>query len=122
MKDKLLKIEDNQIEKHLTSLRGWTYEAGSLKKTFRTKDWRSTLMLTSMISYLCEIAWHHPKLELEYNSLTVFLCTHDVKGVSSRDFEVANKIDDIVDWEPRDHSGVSLTGLPEANPLLVDRD
>ena len=120
MREKLIKIEDNQIEERLTSLRQWKYENECLSKVFRTKDWRSTLMLTSMISYLCEIAWHHPKLELEYNTVTVFLWTHDVKGVSGRDFEMARKIDDIIDWEPENLSDTSLTGLPETNPLLLD--
>ena len=76
------------------------------------------MMLANTISCLCEMAWHHPKLELEFGKLTIFLWTHEVGGISARDFELAKKIGDVLAWDPSELQNNFLTGLPANNMLL----
>ena len=118
MKKKLAKLTDNEIKIFLSRLDGWTFEDGKISKKFNTTDWRTTLMITSMISYLCEVAWHHPKLVIEFNIVTVNLWTHEINGVSERDFEVAKQIDQTVTWDPSKTPDGALTGLPENNRMF----
>ena len=93
MKKELIKLTDNEIKILLSKLDGWSFKDGKISKKFNTLNWRTTLMVTSMISYLCEVAWHHPSLVIEFNTVTVNLWTHEISGISKRDFEVAKKID-----------------------------
>ena len=120
MKKKLNKLPDNEIKIFLSKLDGWSFKDGKISKEFNTSNWRATLMVTSMISYLCEVAWHHPNLVIEFNTVTVNLWTHEISGISERDFEVAKKIDEIVSWDPSKIPDNALTGLPENN-IMFDK-
>ena len=66
MKKKLIKLTDNEIKILLSKLDGWSFKDEKISKKFNTSNWRATLMVTSMISYLCEVAWHHPSLVIEF--------------------------------------------------------
>ena len=118
MKKKLVKLNDSEIKTLISRLDGWSYEDGKISKTFNTLNWRTTLMVTSMISYLCEVAWHHPKLIIEFNTVIVNLWTHEINGVSERDFEVAMKIDQIISWDPSKTPDGALTGLPKNDRMF----
>ena len=41
----------------------------------------------------------------------VKLCTHSAKGVTERDFALARKIEEVVQWQPGREGGV-LEGTP----------
>ncbi len=118
MKKELVKLNDNEIKIFLSRLDGWWFEDGKISKKFDTSNWRTTLMVASMIAYLCEVAWHHPKLVIEFNTVVLTLWTHEISGVSERDFELAKKIDEIVTWDPSKIPDGSLTGLPENNQMF----
>jgi len=41
----------------------------------------------------------------------VKLMSHDAKGITDRDFELARKIEDVVQWQPGKEGG-ALSGTP----------
>ena len=57
-------------------------------------------MVVNAIGHLCEAAWHHPDLLVSYPSVTVRLNTHDAGGVTEKDMELAQKIEEVVMWRP----------------------
>jgi 4a-hydroxytetrahydrobiopterin dehydratase len=93
------------------SLPGWTLQDGQLCRTFRTADFRTALLLTSVIGHLAEVAWHHPEITLGWGKVEVRLMSHDVGGITERDFALANEIERMADWRPDKHSG--LSGTPD---------
>lgn len=78
----------------------WRFEAGALRRTYRTHDWKATLMVVNAIGYLAEAAGHHPDMAIAYDRVDVGLCTHDVKSVTDKDFALAHKIEEVVLWHP----------------------
>ncbi|HXK55272.1 MAG TPA: 4a-hydroxytetrahydrobiopterin dehydratase [Gammaproteobacteria bacterium] len=90
----------------------WSLEHGSICRTYKTGDWRATLMLVNAVGHIAEAAFHHPDIELSYASLKVKLKTHSAKGVTNKDFELAKKIEEIVLWRPGEETG-ALSGLPD---------
>ncbi len=42
---------------------------------------------------LAEELEHHPEIYNSYNQVSLALMTHDVDGISDRDFELAERID-----------------------------
>ena len=92
------------------NLPAWSLEDGFLTRTYVTKNWQLTLLLANTIGYLAEAAWHHPELTLSYPRLTVRLQTHDAGGITSKDFELARRIEEIVTWRPE--PGDALEGTP----------
>jgi 4a-hydroxytetrahydrobiopterin dehydratase len=62
------------------------------------------------VGHLAEAAWHHPDLTASYAWVEVRLMTHDHKGLTDKDFELAKKIEEVVQWRP---VGGALDGTPE---------
>jgi 4a-hydroxytetrahydrobiopterin dehydratase len=101
-----------EIIAHLHShLPHWRFEGGSIRRRYRTHGWKGTLMAINAVGHLAEIAWHHPDIAASYNWLEVRLMTHDAKGVTDKDFALAAKIEEFVQWNPAKESG-ALEGIP----------
>ena len=45
---------------------------------------------------LAEEADHHPEILLQYNEIKISLITHDEPGITSKDIEMAKKIDSLL--------------------------
>ena len=78
----------------------WRFAEGALRRTYRTQNWRATLMVVNAIGHLAEAAWHHPDLAVSYDRVDVGLSTHDAKGVTDKDFALAREIENVVLWRP----------------------
>lgn len=91
----------------------WTFANGAIRRVYKTSGWKSTLMVVNTIGHLCEAAWHHPELIVNYASVEIALNTHSAKGITDKDFELAKKIEDVVFWQPGKEQG-ALEGVPLA--------
>ena len=89
----------------------WYYENGWIKRRYRTNSWKGTLMVVNAIGHLAEAAWHHPDLEVSYAFVLAKLMNHHAKGVTDKDFELARKIEEVVQWQPGTEDG-ALDGTP----------
>ncbi len=89
----------------------WTFENGWIRRKYRTSGWKSTLMVVNTVGHLAEAAWHHPDMAISYAFVIVKLCTHDAKGITDKDFELAAKIESVIHWQPAKEKG-ALTGTP----------
>jgi 4a-hydroxytetrahydrobiopterin dehydratase len=59
---------------------------------FPTGAFATGLAFVAEIGRLAEAADHHPDLELRYGSVTVWLTSHDIGGLSKRDIAMAQQI------------------------------
>ena len=94
------------------SLDSWNYDGKWIRKVFKTHSWKGTLMAINTIGHLAEVAWHHPDLVVSYAFVEVKLMTHDKKGITDLDFELAKKIDNVVQWNPNSENG-PFEGTPK---------
>ena len=94
-----------------TDLPHWRYENGWIRRNFKTNGWKGTLMVINTIGHLAEAAWHHPDLTASYAWVEVRLQTHTAKGITDKDFELAKKIEEVVNWQPAKEGG-ALEGTP----------
>lgn len=101
------------IEQRLASeLPHWYYEDGWIRRRFRTSGWKSTLMVVNTVGHLAEAAWHHPDMTVSYAFVIVKLMNHAAKGITEKDFALAKKIEDVVQWRPGAEGG-ALEGTPD---------
>jgi len=104
-----------EIVAHLkTHLPHWRFEGGWIRRRFRTNSWKGTLMVINAVGHLAEAAWHHPDLTASYAWVEVRLMTHDAKGVTDKDFALAAKIEEVVQWNPGKEGG-ALEGTPHGD-------
>jgi 4a-hydroxytetrahydrobiopterin dehydratase len=97
-------------------LPNWRLEGGWIRRTYKTHGWKSTLMVINTVGHLAEAAWHHPDLTASYAWVEVRLQTHTAKGITDKDFELAQKIEEVVAWRP---SGGALEGTPTTDPRFA---
>jgi len=106
---------ESEIATHLkTHLPHWRFEGGWIRRRFRTNSWKGTLMVINAVGHLAEAAWHHPDLTASYAWVEVRLMTHDAKGVTDKDFALAAKIEEVVQWNPGKEGG-ALEGTPHGD-------
>jgi 4a-hydroxytetrahydrobiopterin dehydratase len=104
---------DADIEARLKEeLPHWYLEDGWIRRKFKTSGWKGTLMVVNVIGHIAEAAFHHPDLTVSYAFVIVKLKTHSAKGVTNKDFELARKIEEVVQWQPAQEGG-ALEGTPD---------
>ena len=103
-----------EIEARLKAdLPHWRYEDGWIRRNYRTNSWKGTLMVINAVGHLAEAAWHHPDLTASYAWVEVRLMSHDAKGITVRDFALAQKIEEVVMWQPGLQPDGPLEGTPQ---------
>lgn len=103
---------EQEVEARLKAeLPHWYLENGWIRRKYKTSGWKATLMVVNTIGHLAEAAWHHPDLAVSYAFVIVKLCTHDTKGITDKDFELAAKIEAVISWQPGKEGG-ALSGTP----------
>lgn len=103
---------DEEIAARLAKdLPKWSYADGWIRRTYKTHGWKSTLMVINAVGHLAEAAWHHPDIAASYAWVEVRLQNHAAKGITDKDFELARKIEDVVQWQPGAEGG-ALEGTP----------
>jgi 4a-hydroxytetrahydrobiopterin dehydratase len=85
-----------QINEGLQQLSGWVYDGNNIVKNIETTDFIEAVGLIVMFSLEAEKMNHHPTIENTYNKITIRLSTHDVSGITEKDFDLAKKIDNAV--------------------------
>ena len=110
---------DAEIEDRLAEhLPHWTLDGGWIRRTYRTSSWKGTLIVINAVGHLAEAAWHHPDLTASYAWVEVRLKTHTAKGITDKDFELARKIEEVVQWQPTQDGG-ALEGTPRDDPRFA---
>jgi 4a-hydroxytetrahydrobiopterin dehydratase len=88
----------------------WRFENGWIRRKYKTHGWKGTLMVVNTVGHLAEAAWHHPDFTASYAWVEVRLMNHAAKGITDKDFELARKIEEVVNWRPAE--GSALEGTP----------
>lgn len=91
----------------------WRYENGWIRRKYRTSGWKASLMVVTTVGHLAEAAWHHPDLAVSYAFVEVKLVTHSAKGITDKDFALAKKIEEVIQWRPAETSDGVLEGTPD---------
>jgi 4a-hydroxytetrahydrobiopterin dehydratase len=106
----------DEVARKLTAeLPHWSYEDGWIRRKYKTSGWKSTLMVVNTVGHLAEAAWHHPDLAVSYAFVIVKLVTHTAGGITDKDFMLAKKIEEVIQWQPGREGG-ALEGTPNDDP------
>ena len=87
-----------QARELLAGLPGWQLgaQAKSISKKFVMKDFTAGVAFTKAVLPVAQAEDHHPDLHLtDYRKLKIVLSTHEIGGLSSKDFILAAKIESL---------------------------
>ena len=80
----------------LSSVPGWRIEGGKLTREFTFDTFVSAFAFMTRVADHAEQQGHHPEWFNVYNRVTIQLFTHDIDGLSDRDFELARTISSVL--------------------------
>ena len=94
------KLTPDQIEQYMLRFPDWEYYEDAIHAEFEFENFKDCFSAMSRIAFECEALNHHPNGSNVYNVLTISLSTHSANGVTRKDFDLAEAIENIV--EPED--------------------
>tara|TARA_B100000927_G_scaffold287319_1_gene280030 strand:- start:722 stop:1003 length:282 start_codon:yes stop_codon:yes gene_type:complete len=89
-------LSKSEINKNLESLNSnWKLVDNKIQREFLFKDFLSAFNFIKELAHLAESLNHHPDIFNSYNKVIISLTTHDLGGVSKKDFKLAMEIDNL---------------------------
>lgn len=93
MPSDVLKLSQSEILRRLEKHPNWILKGEKIRLTVEFADFASAFGFMSSVAILAEKSDHHPEWSNVYNRVVIELTTHDVGGISERDFALAEQID-----------------------------
>jgi 4a-hydroxytetrahydrobiopterin dehydratase len=96
---KLHKLQPDEVQMAMTSLSGWTLDTHEqhhtpcLHKSWTLPSFDAAVARFNQIAQLAQAQDHHPEVLSSYTQLHVRIWTHDVAGLTEKDFKLARSID-----------------------------
>jgi 4a-hydroxytetrahydrobiopterin dehydratase len=89
------RLDDAAITSRLGGLTGWSRDGDSITKDFRCATFGDAIAFVVRIGFFAEAANHHPDLDIRWRNVHVALSTHDAGGLTTLDFDLAARIDEV---------------------------
>ena len=91
----LLNTQD--IKDWLKKLPEWELDKKHIERLFEFDDFSQAIEFVNGVAEIAEEEDHHPDIDIRYNKVKLALSTHSEGGLTDLDFEIAEKIDTLVD-------------------------
>ena len=89
------KLAEKEVSTELRKLNGWRVVNGNLHRVFEFKDFSAAFGFMARVALAAEKTDHHPDWSNAYNKVTIDLSTHSAGGLTTNDFQLAGKIQQI---------------------------
>jgi 4a-hydroxytetrahydrobiopterin dehydratase len=90
------KLSDQEVEAFLSTHPAWDLDGGRFHRSLCFEDFVEAFAFMSAVALVAERSNHHPEWNNVYNRLEIWLDSHDVQGLTSRDTRLVDAIDAIV--------------------------
>jgi 4a-hydroxytetrahydrobiopterin dehydratase len=86
---------ESEISAALARLPGWTREGETITKEWPLGTFKEAISFVNKVADLAEEQNHHPNILIRYKRVRLTLSSHDVGGISERDFALAESVEKI---------------------------
>lgn len=90
-------VAEEDLEALLKKLPEWDHEEKSIVRVVEFDEFMEGIDFVNGVAEIAEEAGHHPDIEIQWCNVTLTLTTHDAGGLTDSDFELARKIDTLLD-------------------------
>ena len=88
-------LTPDQISLELKAIPEWCEKAKTLCRTFKFEHFLASIAFVRRVAKRAEKNQHHPEIDIRYDKVTLTLTTHDVGGLTEKDFTLAERCDEI---------------------------
>jgi 4a-hydroxytetrahydrobiopterin dehydratase len=89
----MARLDDAAIAERLLKLEGWERVGDEIRKEYRFADFAQAMGFVTRVALRAEAMNHHPDILVRYSRVSLTLTSHDVSGLTDRDFRLAAQID-----------------------------
>lgn len=90
-------IEKSDLKEYLKRIPEWDLEGKKIKRLFEFDDFSESIDFVNGVAEIAEETEHHPDIDIRWNKVELVLSTHNKGGLTELDFELAEKIDTLVE-------------------------
>ena len=90
-------LSAKEIKEAIKDLPEWDVEGKAIVRVFEFEDFEQAIDFVNGVAELAEDADHHPDMDIRYNKVRVILSTHSKGGITENDFDLAERLDTLVD-------------------------
>lgn len=84
---------ETDVVQRLTFYEGWSFKNNGIEKQFQFRDFVEAFGFMTRVALEAEKADHHPEWSNVYSRVYIRLSTHEVGGVTDRDFQLLERIE-----------------------------
>jgi 4a-hydroxytetrahydrobiopterin dehydratase len=89
------KLADADVTQRLAALPAWTVKDGKLHRELTFPDFTQAFAFMTDVAREADALDHHPEWFNVYNRVVIDLATHDASGITTLDFELARRAEDL---------------------------
>ena len=75
----------------------WIDSDNALERTIELPSFPEAIAFVNRVADLAEAANHHPDIAVSYRKVTLRWTTHSAGGITAKDYELAERTDDLVE-------------------------
>ena len=90
-------LDAETIARRIKRLPEWEQVENRIERVFEFDEFMGAIDFVNAVAEVAEDAWHHPDITVNYTLVTVSLTSHDLGCLTDSDFEVAGRVDSLVD-------------------------
>jgi len=90
-------VAQSDIKGMMKRIPEWETDKKSIERTFEFDDFAQAVDFVNAVAEIAEEEDHHPDIDIRWNRVRLVLSTHSEGGLTSRDFQVAEKLDTLAE-------------------------
>ena len=91
------RIPADELNQWIKKIPEWDLEETSILLVVEFDSFMEGIDFVNNVAEIAEEAQHHPDIDIRYGSVTMSLTTHEKGGLTASDFEMASRIDTLID-------------------------
>ena len=90
-------LSSDEIKQWLKKLPEWEQDKKHIERVFEFDEFSQSIDFVNSIADIADDEDHHPDIDIRYNKVRIALSTHSEGGLTELDFEVAEKIENLIE-------------------------
>ncbi len=90
-------LNSQDIKDSLKRVPEWEHEKKHIERLFEFDDFSDSIDFVNSVAEIAEEDEHHPDIDIRFNKVRLSLSTHSEGGLTEKDFDLAEKIDTLVE-------------------------
>ncbi len=90
-------LNEDEIKTLIKKVPEWELEGKELVRVAEFDEFMEGIDFVDGVAEIAEEANHHPDIDIRYATVTLRVTTHEVNGLTDADFDLAGRIDNLLD-------------------------